>query len=57
MLKYAELYYVDQIPEGLRIWLVKGGRWFFLDRAAFASPEDFQSACDLLIKAGKMKAP
>jgi hypothetical protein len=54
--RYAEMYSIDEIPEGLRIWIAKNGMWFFIQRTAFKSPADFDSVCQLLINAGKMKA-
>ena len=52
---YSELASVKDMPEGLCIWLGKKGPWILIQRDAFKSPMEYQSACDHLIRAGLMK--
>jgi hypothetical protein len=55
LIKYSEIAMVEEIPEGMRISIVKDGRWVLMQRTAFKNPSDFDAACDLLIRAGKMR--
>jgi len=55
VIQYSDLSSVDDIPEGLRIWILKSGSWILVPRQAFASTTDFDRVCAFLISAGKMR--